>query len=133
MKKIRGKKRIFQEINNFNVDEYQISSLGYCNIYIPQFTYVDDEYKNEKLLYSVYKSFIEYSKKRLNNYCVSMYINRTKPMNSQLIIQADDYWNNYKIDNDFTKCNIIRNLEKNLNIHFEKIREDDALIWIARI
>ncbi|WP_414055142.1 hypothetical protein [Macrococcus equi] len=133
MRKIRGKKRIYNKIKQLEVDQYQLDTLGINNIYIPQFFYVDEMCKNDKLFYGIYKSMILKANKSFKQFRIIIYINETYPMNSQLIIQESDYWNQYEIDTVNKKSTLINNLERKLKINFEKIKDEKELIWIAKI
>ncbi len=95
LKKLRGKKRLFNRIAQSTIDDEQMKKLNYINIYIPQFVYVFDMYHNDKVLYSFYKTMIIKAQKDFSEYKNVLYINETYPMNSQVIIQLQDY---YKVD-----------------------------------
>ncbi|MCU7557088.1 hypothetical protein [Macrococcus capreoli] len=131
-KKIRGKKRIFRKIKQSVIDHNQIDIHGYNSIYIPQFLYVNESYKNDKVFYRIYKAMISKVKNSIFDFKRSIYINETYPMNSHLIIQQDMYRDNLVLDQKHNKSNLIKNLERNLEVTFEKIK-DDEVIWIAKI
>ncbi|TDM39818.1 hypothetical protein ETI06_04740 [Macrococcoides goetzii] len=133
LKKLRGKKRLFNWIAQSTIDDEQMKILNYINIYIPQFVYVFDMYHNDKVLYSFYKTMIIKAQKDFSEYKNVLYINETYPMNSQLIIQVEDY---YKVDGKeeaVDKKRYILALETNFNIKFVSYKIEDEIILIARI
>lgn len=133
LKKLRGKKRLFNRIAQSTIDDEQMKILNYINIYIPQFVYVFDMYHNDKVLYSFYKTMIIKAQKDFSEYKNVLYINETYPMNSQLIIQVEDY---YKVDGKeeaVDKKRYILALEKNFNIKFIGYKIEVEIIMIARI
>ncbi|MBC9873766.1 hypothetical protein [Macrococcoides bohemicum] len=133
LKKLRGKKRLFNRIAQSTIDDEQMKILNYINIYIPQFVYVFDMYHNDKVLYSFYKALIIKAQKDFSEYKNVLYINETYPMNSQVIIQLQDY---YKVDGKeeaVDKKRYILALETNFNIKFVSYKIEDEIIMIARI
>lgn len=133
LKKLRGKKRLFNRIAQSTIDDKQMKILNYMNIYTPQFVSVFETYNNDKVLYSFYKALIIKAQKDFSEYRNVLYINETYPMNSQLIIQLEDY---YKVDGReeaVSKKSYILALEKYFNIKFVGYKIEGEIILIARI
>lgn len=133
LKKLRGKKRLFNRIAQSTINDEQIKLLNYMNFYIPQFVSVFEMHHNDKVLYSFYKAMIIKAQKDFSEYKNVLYINETYPMNSQVIIELQDY---YKVDGReeaVDKKRYILALEKYFNIKFVGYKIEDEIIMIARI